>query len=67
MGAVQLEQMVDTLDFLLRGTGGRDAGGNEGRDVDLVQETLAAGPGDALVQNPEGSAQVLLQVETDEC
>lgn len=65
---MQLKQLVDALDFLLKGSRGRGhhAGGNERRDVDLVQEILAAGPGDALVQNPEGSAQVLLQVETDQ-
>lgn len=68
VGAAQLKQLVDTLDFLLKGAGGRghNAGGNQRRDVDLVQEILASGPGYALVQNPEGSAQVLLQVETDQ-
>lgn len=60
--------MIDTMDFLLQGSRGRGhhSGRDKGRDVDLVQEILAAGVGDALVQDLEGSAQVLLQVETDQ-
>lgn len=60
--------MIDTLDFLLRGFGGQGhhTGRYERRDVYFVQEILAAGPGDALMQNLEGPAQVLLQVKTDQ-
>lgn len=60
--------MINTLDFLPWDFEGRGhhTGRYEGRDVDPVQEILAAGPGDALVQNPKGSTQVLLQVKTDQ-